>query len=131
MPAVRNHRALVADPRLQVAVNSVDEVAAVILRVEAEDRAAEQPFEHLLAPRANAERFRIGPRDVPERDDRRFRQPLVDEARQQREVIVLDENDWIIGFGFFDDRLRKPLVDANVLVPVARAKHGPHMSDVA
>ena len=41
------------------------------LRVEAEDAAAEQPVEQLVAPRADRERLGVRPGDVPERDDRR------------------------------------------------------------
>src|SRR5690348_14892808 len=61
--AIRHARSLVLDPRFEIAVDGVDEVAAVILRVEAEDRAAEEPVQHARAPRADPERLRIGPRD--------------------------------------------------------------------
>ncbi len=130
VPAVRDRRVFVADARFEVAIDRIDEVAAMVLRMEAEDRAAEQSFEDLLAPRANAERFRIRPWNVPERDDRRLRQPLVNEARQQREVIVLDEHDRVVGLRLRTDGLREALVHVHVLLPVAGTEDGPHMRDV-
>ena len=90
---VRHGERLAIDPRLELPIDRVDEVVAMKLRVEPENAAAEQAVEQLLPPRANRERFRIRPRNVPERNDRRSRQRLPDHARQQREVIVLDEHD--------------------------------------
>src|SRR5699024_5549313 len=68
MAAVRHARRLVLDARLEIAIHGIDEVAAMVLRMEAEDRAAEQSVEHARTPRADAERLGIRPRDVPERD---------------------------------------------------------------
>ena len=86
---------LAVDARLEQAVDGVEEVVAVELRVEAEDAAAEQAVEQLGAPRADRERLGVGPRDVPERDDRRVGQALADHPRQQREVVVLHQHDRI------------------------------------
>ena len=65
---------LALDAAFQEAVDAFDEIVAVELDMEADDRAAEQALEDLLAPRADAEDFRIRPRDMPEGDDRRLRQ---------------------------------------------------------
>jgi len=68
---------------------------------------------------------------MPERDDGCFRQPLPDHARQQREVIVLDQDDGIGGLGFADHRVGEPAVDGEVGVPVRRAKDRARVRDVA
>src|SRR5256885_6791281 len=104
------HRGLVAavgygvglaiDPRLDVAVDRVDEIVAVELGVKSQNTAAENTVEDRLAPRADSERFGVGPGDVPEGDDGRLRQALPDHAGQQREVLVLDQGDGIGGRGF-------------------------------
>ena len=75
---------LAVDARFEEAVDRVEEVVAVELRVKAEDRwsRAARPGAR-LAPRADAERLGVGPGDVPEGDDRRARQPLADHARQR------------------------------------------------
>ena len=90
---------LAVDARLDEAVDALEEVVDVELRVEAQDVAAEEPVEQLDAPRADRERLGIRPRDVPERDDRRVGQALADHARQQREVVVLHENHRVVGRG--------------------------------
>jgi hypothetical protein len=56
-----------------------------------------RPGDQLLAPRADADALGVGPGDVPERDDRRPRQPLADHLRREREVVVLHEDDGIVG----------------------------------
>src|SRR5712672_1414428 len=78
--AVRDRGCLPVHARFEMAVDRIEEIVAMKLGVKAEDRGAEQSVEDLLAPRADAECFRIWPRDVPEGDDRRARQPLADHA---------------------------------------------------
>jgi hypothetical protein len=91
--ATRHHvERLAIDARLEEAVHALQEVVHVELRVEAHDVAAEQSIEELVAPRADGKCLGIGPRDVPERDDRGLGQALADHARQEREVIVLHEH---------------------------------------
>src|SRR5436309_10292093 len=51
------------------------------------------PYTTLFRSRADSERLGVGPGDMPERDDGRFRQPFPDHAGQQREMIVLDQDD--------------------------------------
>ena len=122
---------LALDAAFQEAVDAFGEVVAVELDVKADDRAAEQAVENLLAPRADAEDFRVRPRNVPEGDDRRFRQLLPDHARQQREVIVLDQHDRPFVARFRDDDIGEFLVHRLVHFPVRGAEDGPREDDVA
>jgi hypothetical protein len=130
MASIRHPRRFVFDACLHVAIDGVDEVAAVVLRVEAEDGAAEHPVEELRAPRTDAERLGVRPRNVPERDDGGFRQAIVDVARHQGEVVILHEDDRVFGARLGTDRGGKALVHFDVLLPVAGAEHGPHVRDV-
>ena len=54
-----------------------------------------------------AQLLEVRPRDVPERDDRRLRQLLADQLRRQREVVVLHEDDRVVGVHFLDDGTRE------------------------
>ncbi len=101
------------------------------LRVEAEDAAAEHAVEQLVPPRADRERLGVRPRNVPERDDRRARQQVADHARQQREMVVLHEDDRVRGLRFLLDRVRELRVHVAIVLEVRRAERRPHMRDVA
>jgi hypothetical protein len=106
-------------------------VVDVELRVKADDVRAEQAVEQLDAPWADRERFRIGPRDVPERDDGGLRQALADQARQEGEVVVLHEDDRVVAHRFLHDGVRELRVDRAVLLPVRGAEQRAHVRDVA
>ena len=94
--AAPGREVLVVDARLERAIDGVEKVVAVILDVEAEQVVAEQAVQDVFAPRADAERFAIRPRDVPELADGHVGPRFLDESRQQREVIVLHEHDGAI-----------------------------------
>ena len=101
------------------------------LGVEAEDRRAEQPVDDLLAPGADAEGLGIGPGDMPEGDDGRLGQPVADHARQQREMVVLHQDDRVLALGLGHDRIGEFLVHRAVELPVGFAEDRPHEGDVA
>src|SRR5437879_9079867 len=92
MAAMGDRRRFALDARFEIAVDGLDEILAMEARMEAEDRAAEQAVEQLLAPGADAERLGVRPRNVPEGDDRGLGQPLVNQPRQQRNMIILHEH---------------------------------------
>ena len=81
--AERDRRVLAVDAAFHEMVDGFDEVVAVELRVEAQDRASEQAVNDLLLPRANAEGLGVRPGDVPEGDDGRLRQLFADQLGQQ------------------------------------------------
>src|SRR3954453_12656330 len=92
-----DYRVLLAiDACLEIALHRLEEVVAVLLRVKAENARAQHAIEQFLAERTDPELFGVGPRNVPEADDRRARQPLPDHARHQAEVIVLHQHDRIV-----------------------------------
>src|SRR2546427_3675866 len=55
--------------RSQQAVHGIDEVVAVELRVKPENARAQQSVEQLLAPRADRERLRVRPGNVPRSEE--------------------------------------------------------------
>ena len=99
--------------------------------MEAEDRRAEHALEHLLAPRADAERLGVGPGDVPEGDDGGARQALAHHARQQREVVVLHQHDRVVGARLVRHHVGEAPVHRLVVLPVGRAEDRPRVRDVA
>ena len=101
------------------------------LGVEAEDAAAEQALEQLVAPRADAEGSAFG---------QGMCQNVMMVARgsrsriscgQQGEVVVLHEHDRIVGVHLGADRVGELPVDRLVVLPVLAAEDGPRVGDVA
>ena len=130
--AARRHGGMLAiDAAFDEAVDRLEKIVAMELGVESEDRAAEQAIDNALLPRADAEGLGVGPRNMPERDDRRLRQALPDHPRRQREMIVLHQHDRILGLGLLGDGIGEALVDLLVLLPVAFPELRPHERDVA
>jgi hypothetical protein len=128
---VHDRAALAVDARLEEAVDRVQEVVAVELRVEAQDACAEQAFEQLLAVRADPEQLAVGPGDVPERDHGRARQRAPDQRRRERIVVVLHEDDRVVGIDLLEHRAHEPLVDGAVVQPVLVAEDRARVRDVA
>ena len=122
---------LPVDAGFEIAIHRVEEVVAVELRVESEDAAAQQPVQQLLGPRADAQTLEVGPGDVPERDDRGFGQPLANHPRDQREVVVLHEDDRVVGVHFLQRGLGELAIHRLVVRPVARTEHRAGVRDVA
>lgn len=60
------------DTGFKQAVHRIHEVEAVGLGVETEDARSKQPFDQFGGPGTDREDFGVWPRDMPERDDRRF-----------------------------------------------------------
>ena len=107
VPAPDDGEVLAVDPGLDAGVDRVEEVVAVELDVEAQQVVAEQAVDDLLAPRADAERLAVRPGNVPELADDRIGPRLLDEPRQQREVVVLHEDDRALVADLVDDRVAR------------------------
>ena len=123
-------RMLMLDPRLEEAIDGLDEVLAVKAGVEAEDRAAEHALEDFPPPGTDAEGLGVRPGDVPEGQDGRPGQAGANHRRQQREVVVLHQDDRILAAGLGDDGIGEALVDGPVVLPVGFPEHRAHMGDM-
>src|SRR5881396_3180442 len=130
--AAGDREALPVNPRLERAVDRLEEVVAVVLRVEADEVGAQHPGEQLRLPGADREGLGVRPRDVPE-DRHTGVGPLrLDERGQQREVVVLDQDERLLGVAdLVEQRLGKRAVRREVVGPVVGPEHGPRVHDVA
>ena len=93
-----------------------DEVAGVGLRVEADQRRAEDALEQVPARGQQAEELRRRERDVGEEPDRGAGHLAAHHLRHQHEVVVVDPDE-IPGAVFADDRFREGAVDGPVRLP--------------
>ncbi len=119
MAAADDGEVLVVDARLERPLHGLEEIVAVMLDVKRQQIVAEQPVQDLLAPRADPKRFGIRPRNVPELADDDIGPRVLDEPRQQREVIVLHEHDRGAWRDLLQHGVGKAAVDAGVGGPVA------------
>ena len=103
-------------------VHGLQEVVAVVLGVEPEQVVAEHPVEQFVGPRADAERLRVGPRDVPELRHHQVRPRGLQQPRQEGEVVVLDEDERRAALRFLKHGRGERLVHPAVGVPVGRVE---------
>src|SRR5262245_40347996 len=97
---------LALDAAFDGAVDGVQKIVAMRLDVESYQVGTENSIEKFMLPRTDAEGFRVRPRDVPEDGDVGFGHPFFDHAGQQREMVVLHENDGtLLAGGLFEERL--------------------------
>ena len=130
--AARHRETLPVDARLERAVDRLQEVVAVVLGVEADQVGAEHAEQELALPRADPERLEVGPRDVPEDGDPRVGALGLDERRQRREVIVLDEHQGRLGvLDLVQHGVGELLVHLEVVRPVVGPEHRARVHDVA
>src|SRR6185369_3715469 len=122
---------LAIDTRLELAIDGIEEVIAVMLDVESEKIVPEEAFQNLAFPGADPECFGVGPWNVPELAHNGTRRSLLDQSGKQREVIILDEDQGPGLSDFVEDSLGELLVDGNVLLPVLFTEEGPLVGDVA
>ena len=102
--------------------------------MKSNDVCTKHPIEKWLAPGTDSKGFWIGPGDVPKNSDsgllRIFHYSLLKKPRQERKVIVLNENERTFSIGFNRDCCGEPVVDLLVLLPVSEAKNGTSVSEV-
>ncbi len=130
--SLHHHRVLLpVSARFQIAVHGIQKIVAVELRVEAENAASQQAFQHFVAPGTDAHPLGIGPGNVPEDNDGGGGQALANHRGRQGEVIILHQDDGILRVHFAAHRVGKFLVDGAVLPPVLGAEDGPRVRHVA
>ena len=100
------------------------------LGMKSEDGTAKKTVDDFPAPGNDAEGLRVRPWNMPEHDHGGSRQSFPDHARQQRKVIVLNEDDRIFAGCFFHDSVCEALLTARYCShpvrerPAARRRHG-------
>jgi hypothetical protein len=93
---------------------------------------AQHAVEQLALPRTNAESLRIRPGNVPEDRNARVGPAFLDQARQQGEMIILDEHHrFLFTAHFVQQHSGEFPIHRLVVFPVLGAKNGPRVRDVA
>ena len=115
----------------QRAIDGVEEVVAMILDVKRQQVVAQQAVENFLLPRADAEHLGIGPRNVPELGDDQIRAGVLEHARQQREMVVLYEDDRrpIVNLG--QHGIGEFRIDVSVVLPIGGVETRPGVGHMA
>ena len=102
------------------------------LRVKTNQVRPQQSVNQLTLPGTNSEHFRIRPRNMPENCYARIRTGFLHHSRQEREVIILRQQDGRFrAFHFIEHRIGKVPVGLLVTQPVVGTKNGACMRDMA
>ena len=80
------------DSRFQRAVHGLEEVVAMRLDVKSDQIRAQHSVDQFPLPGADAECFSIRPGNMPENCNPRVGTFLLDQSRQQGEVVVLNQH---------------------------------------
>src|SRR5208283_4022708 len=101
------------------------------LYVEADEVGAQQSIQQFPLPGADGKGFRCRPWDVPKNGYPRIRSFPLDHSGQQREMIVLYQDDGLLGtFHFFKQSVGEFAIDVLVLLPVVCAKDRTRVGDM-
>src|SRR5260370_40612808 len=120
------------DARFHNPIGCLEEVIAVRLYVETNQVGAQESVHEFSLPRANAECLLVGPRNVPENCHPSIASSLFDKPGQQREMVVLHQNDRVKRtFHLFDDSVSELVVDSLVVFPIIGPEDRPGVRDVA
>ena len=104
----------------------------MVLNVEADQVRAEQSIHEFALPWTDSESLRIRPGDMPENGHARVGAFVFDHARQQREMIVLHQNERLLRIrDLLEHRIGEFTIDLLVVFPVLRAKDRPRVRDMA
>src|SRR4029077_3632733 len=132
MAGTRHGEMLPLNAAFQRPVDSVQKIVAMRLNVEADQVRAQQAVQQLASPGTNSEGFRIWPRDMPEDGHSGIGANLLDEPRQQREMIVLHQHHRVF---FLLDLLQYGLrefpVDGLIMFPIFNPESRAGMGNVA
>src|SRR5260370_1312148 len=120
------------DARFHNSIGGLEEVITVRLYVEPDQVGAQESVHEFSLPRANAECLLVGPRNVPENCHPSIASSLFDKPGQQREMVVLHQNDRVKRtFHLFDDSVSELVVDSLVVFPIIGPEEGGGGRDVA
>ena len=104
----------------QDAADALEKVLRVVVRMKADQVGAEDAFQEGFSPRIGhqPEHLERGEGDVKEKADAQFRQPFLQQGRQQEQVIVVDPHQ-IVRRRNFHHRIAEDIVDPLVAGPGA------------
>src|SRR6202158_3987260 len=119
------------DSGLHDPIGSLKKVGAVRLDMKPDEIGSQEPIHQFALPWTNPKRFLIGPWNVPENRYPGVRPFLFYHSGQQREMIILHQNDRLLTiFHFFQEGVSKLAIHRLILLPVARPKNRTRVRDV-
>jgi len=98
------------DVHIQYRFDGLDEILAIVRRLQSDDGAAKKTFEELPAPGTPCKVVGIRPRHVPEGDDRGKRDAIANHSRRESEVIILHQDQRTIRLDLLRHGLGEPSV---------------------
>src|SRR5260370_17312692 len=118
------------DARFHNPIGCLEEVITVRLYVEPDQVGAQESIHEFSLPRANAECLLVGPRNMPENCHPSIASSLLDKPGQQREMVVLHQNDRVNrAFHLFDHSVSELVVDSLVMLPIIGPEDLPGVRD--
>src|SRR3989344_5503306 len=118
MVVTKNREMFEIDARLDFTRDGIEEIVAVLLRLESHDIGAEHTLKNFFSPRTDR-KLRIGA-------------AFLDQGGYEREVIILDEDERPLDtVNFIENSFGKETVDFAVLGPVFFAEYRPYVRHVA
>src|ERR1700730_5273610 len=100
--------------------------------METDQVGAQESIHELSLPRANTECLLVGPGNMPENCHPSIASSLFDKPGQQREMVVLHQNDRICrAFHLFKQSVGELVVDSLVMLPIIGTEDRPGVRDVA
>jgi len=96
MASPGDRESLPVDFRFKKPVDGFQKIIAMKLNMESYEVRSEHPLEDLLTPRADAVGFGVRPRDVPEKRHFRIGTLLLDHQGEEREMIILNEDQGVL-----------------------------------
>ena len=95
----------------------------MVAQVEAQQVVAEQAVEQFFLPGEGAERFAVGPRDMPELRHDELGILLLEHAGQKSEMVVLNEDEGRVAAGLFQNGIGEELIGEPVALPILEAEY--------
>src|ERR1700685_1494344 len=122
---------LPVDSRLQSAVHRLKKIIAMRLDVKSNQVGAEHSVNQFPLPRADAKRLRVRPGNVPEDCNPSIRTFALNQSRNEREMVVLQQQQRLLEIGhLFERSIGKLLIDLAISLPVRRTEDRASVRDV-
>src|SRR5262252_416211 len=102
---------------------ALQEIAAMLLEVEAQQVVAQQAFEQFLPPGADTVDLPRRPGNMPEVHDRQVGETLAEQARTERQVVILHPDHSPGAAAFLRHYVGKGGIDLLIVAPVERFEH--------
>lgn len=118
MSSAANLRSRLIDTSFHRAIDSLQEVLAMMLKMEPQQVIPQQTVQKLFPPRERVEYFAIWPWNVPELSNHKVRARVAKHARKQAEVVILNKDEGRFVLRFFQNCFGKALIHTPIGLPI-------------